>query len=97
MSLENPSAKQLQIEHAAGKSYKAKLVKLADKIANLRDMVDMPPSEWASRAGASLRLGQRGHRRIPRHGCAPRSGLRRRVRKKAVASTSTPLPTERDG
>jgi guanosine-3',5'-bis(diphosphate) 3'-pyrophosphohydrolase len=47
MSLEKPVRKQLQIDHAAEKSYKAKLVKLADKTANLRDMVDMPPSDWS--------------------------------------------------
>lgn len=39
--------KQLQIEHAAHVSDKAKLVKLADKISNLRDMVDCPPAHWS--------------------------------------------------
>lgn len=38
--------KRLQIEHAAGISYHAKLVKLADKICNLRDMTDSPPANW---------------------------------------------------
>ena len=38
--------KQLQIEHAPRLSWAAKLVKLADKIANLRDVADHPPSEW---------------------------------------------------
>jgi guanosine-3',5'-bis(diphosphate) 3'-pyrophosphohydrolase len=38
--------KQLQIEHAARASYEARLVKLADKICNLRDMHVNPPANW---------------------------------------------------
>jgi len=38
--------KRLQIERAAGISHHAKLVKLADKICNLRDMADSPPVNW---------------------------------------------------
>ena len=38
--------KRLQIEHAAGASREAKLVKLADKIANLRDLLEHPPKLW---------------------------------------------------
>ena len=38
--------KRLQIEHAGSLSQKAKLVKLADKICNLRDMAQQPPAEW---------------------------------------------------
>ena len=38
--------KQLQIEHAAHISDQAKLVKLADKISNLRDMASCPPAGW---------------------------------------------------
>jgi len=38
--------KRLQIEHAAHLSPKARLVKLADKIANLRDVADSPPTGW---------------------------------------------------
>jgi guanosine-3',5'-bis(diphosphate) 3'-pyrophosphohydrolase len=36
--------KLLQVEHAARLSPKARLVKLADKIANLRDVADSPPN-----------------------------------------------------
>ena len=36
----------LQIEHAAHLSRSARLVKLADKICNLRDMADHPPAKW---------------------------------------------------
>jgi GTP diphosphokinase / guanosine-3',5'-bis(diphosphate) 3'-diphosphatase len=38
--------KRLQIEHAAHLSRRAKLVKLADKICNLHDMVVSPPTDW---------------------------------------------------
>ena len=38
--------KRLQIEHAAGLSPEAKLVKLADKICNLRDVAHRPPAHW---------------------------------------------------
>jgi len=38
--------KRLQVEHAAKASPKARLVKLADKIANLRDIATSPPSGW---------------------------------------------------
>lgn len=38
--------KRLQIEHAAFLSHQAKLVKLADKICNLRDMANSPPHDW---------------------------------------------------
>jgi len=39
--------KRLQIEHAAHASDKAKLVKLADKISNLRDVANNPPASWS--------------------------------------------------
>lgn len=39
--------KRLQIEHAAHLSPRAGLVKLADKIANLRDMAHAPPANWS--------------------------------------------------
>jgi guanosine-3',5'-bis(diphosphate) 3'-pyrophosphohydrolase len=38
--------KRLQIEHAAALSAGAKLVKLADKICNLRDVAERPPANW---------------------------------------------------
>jgi guanosine-3',5'-bis(diphosphate) 3'-pyrophosphohydrolase len=39
--------KRLQIEHAATISINARLVKLADKICNLRDMSSSPPVDWS--------------------------------------------------
>mgnify|MGYP000956370407 CR=1 FL=1 len=44
-SLEKQERKRLQIEHATTVSPKAKLVKLADKICNLRDILESPP-DW---------------------------------------------------
>ena len=38
--------KRLQIEHAPHFSEGAKLVKLADKICNLRDVAERPPAKW---------------------------------------------------
>ena len=38
--------KELQVEHAAHISKSAKLVKLADKICNLRDILASPPADW---------------------------------------------------
>jgi len=45
-SLPKARRKALQVEHAAQLSGKAKLVKLADKICNLRDMAVSPPKDW---------------------------------------------------
>jgi GTP diphosphokinase / guanosine-3',5'-bis(diphosphate) 3'-diphosphatase len=39
--------KRLQVEKAASKSNEAKLVKLADKISNLRDIASAPPADWS--------------------------------------------------
>lgn len=45
-SLAKAERKRLQIEHAARLSPRAKLVKLADKICNLRDIASAPPVGW---------------------------------------------------
>lgn len=47
-SLEKSVRKQKQIEHAASISHEAKLVKLADKIANITDIINSPPADWSS-------------------------------------------------
>ena len=39
--------KQLQVEHAAHISDQAKMLKLADKISNLRDLSIDPPATWS--------------------------------------------------
>ena len=46
-SLEKEVRKQLQIDHAASLSKEAKLVKLADKIANITDIINTPPVNWS--------------------------------------------------
>src|SRR6185436_9545412 len=38
--------KRLQIEHAPHLSPKAKLIKIADKISNVRDVTHSPPTHW---------------------------------------------------
>lgn len=38
--------KQIQVSRAARASHGAKLVKIADKIANLRDIISRPPADW---------------------------------------------------
>lgn len=38
--------KELQIEHGPHLTRAAKLVKLSDKLCNVRDIVDSPPVEW---------------------------------------------------
>ncbi len=45
-SLPKDERKRLQEEHAPGASFRAQQVKLADKIANLRDLVRSPPATW---------------------------------------------------
>ena len=46
-ALPKAERKRLQIEHAATLSRRARLVKLADKICNLRDLISSPPSDWS--------------------------------------------------
>ncbi len=45
-SLVKAQRKQLQIDHAPHASAEAALVKIADKICNLRDVATSPPSHW---------------------------------------------------
>jgi guanosine-3',5'-bis(diphosphate) 3'-pyrophosphohydrolase len=46
-SLPKLARKQAQIDHAGTLSEKAKLVKLADKIANVNDINGAPPAGWS--------------------------------------------------
>lgn len=45
-TLPKADRKRLQVEHAPHASLKAKQVKLADKICNLRDILASPPADW---------------------------------------------------
>lgn len=46
-SLPKLRRKELQIEHAPELSHGAKLIKLADKICNVRDLASNPPTGWS--------------------------------------------------
>lgn len=47
-TLPKAEQKRLQVVNAASKSRSAKLVKLADKISNLRDIAATPPAGWSA-------------------------------------------------
>jgi guanosine-3',5'-bis(diphosphate) 3'-pyrophosphohydrolase len=48
-SLPKEERKQHQVEHASTLSPRARLIKLADKTCNLRDVVGDPPKGWSLR------------------------------------------------
>ncbi|MBP1628829.1 MAG: phosphohydrolase [Holophagaceae bacterium] len=86
-SLEKSVRKQLQVEHAPHCSPGAKLVKLADKICNLRDILSSAPRgwsverrleyfDWAGRVVAGLRGSHAGLEAIFDGVYARRSELR---------------------
>ena len=45
-SLPKAERKRLQVEHSAHLSHSAKLIKLADKISNVRNVIESPPIGW---------------------------------------------------
>jgi guanosine-3',5'-bis(diphosphate) 3'-pyrophosphohydrolase len=76
-SLLKADRKRLQIEHAATISREAKLVKLADKICNVRDVADHPPAKWDLRAPARVfRVGEGGGGQSARHARGARAAVR---------------------
>ncbi len=46
-SLPKARRKELQVEHAPHKSGRAKMLKIADKVSNLRALVSGPPLDWS--------------------------------------------------
>jgi guanosine-3',5'-bis(diphosphate) 3'-pyrophosphohydrolase len=46
-SLPKEKRKALQVENAPRKSPRAQLIKLADKISNLRSIISSPPADWS--------------------------------------------------
>ena len=46
-SLSRAERKRLQVLHASKLSHGAKLIKLADKLCNVRDMIQQPPVNWS--------------------------------------------------
>lgn len=74
-NLDKSVRKEEQVRHAPHISHEAKLVKLADKICNLRDILASPPADWsaerkreyfdwAARVVAGLRGSHAGLERI---------------------------------
>ncbi|MBZ5641649.1 MAG: HD domain-containing protein [Acidobacteriia bacterium] len=45
-SLGKMERKRLQVEHAPNLSIRAKQLKIADKLCNVRDVTDAPPADW---------------------------------------------------
>jgi guanosine-3',5'-bis(diphosphate) 3'-pyrophosphohydrolase len=45
--LEKQVRKERQVKHAPYLSNRAKMIKLADKICNIRDILERPPREWS--------------------------------------------------
>ena len=82
--------KQRQIDHGPSKSQGAALIKVADKICNLRDLAQSPPTHWTvERKGKYIEWAREVVRALP----IPRHRLRR-VFERAYASTnSVGLPT----
>jgi guanosine-3',5'-bis(diphosphate) 3'-pyrophosphohydrolase len=69
-SLEKAERKRLQIEHAPHLSPRAKTIKIADKIANLTDILNSPPATWPEKRmqqyvawSRQVVAGCRGHNR----------------------------------
>jgi (p)ppGpp synthase/HD superfamily hydrolase len=48
-SLPQKDRKRLQVENAPKKSVRAQMIKLADKISNLRSILSSPPTDWDAR------------------------------------------------
>lgn len=46
-SLPKETRKALQVQNAPKKSSRAQVIKLADKISNLRSILDSPPADWS--------------------------------------------------
>lgn len=45
-SLKKEERKRMQVEKAAGKSPRARMLKIADKTSNLRSLIESPPKGW---------------------------------------------------
>ena len=76
--------KQRQIDHGPSKSQGAALIKVADKICNLCDLAQSPPTHWTvERKGKYIEWAREVVRALP----IPRHRLRR-VFERAYASTS---------
>lgn len=52
-TLPKEERKRLQVVHAPSRSRDAKLVKTADKISNMSDLIDFPPLDWTEERRAN--------------------------------------------
>lgn len=59
MSLPGDERKRRQVAEIAARSRRARLLKLADKTSNVRDVIDCPPGDWSeARIRAYVEWGQ---------------------------------------
>ena len=97
-SLPKDERKRLQEEHAPGASFRAQQVKLADKIANLRDLAKRPPATWdLARKRAYFDWCKRVVDGLRGRHAAPGGALRRRPTGPARESEHDLIPDVRDG
>ena len=90
--LPKADASACKVEHAPHISREAQLVKLADKICNLRDIATSPPAKWP--AGTSQRILRLGQEVIDRlRGAHPMCRRRRLIRPGNNALASPPRRT----
>ncbi len=76
-SLVKSERKRLQIEHAAAATPRAKQVKIADKICNVRDVAACAPPHWPmQRRVEYLRWSRQSGGRLPRRECQARPCVR---------------------
>jgi guanosine-3',5'-bis(diphosphate) 3'-pyrophosphohydrolase len=47
-NIKKPLRKRLQVEHARHASARAKQIKIADKVSNIRDITHKPPKSWTA-------------------------------------------------
>jgi GTP diphosphokinase / guanosine-3',5'-bis(diphosphate) 3'-diphosphatase len=89
-ALAKAERKRLQVEHAATISRRAKLVKLADKICNLRDIASSPPTDWSevSQEAGLFRLGKVGGRWAAWRQSKSRINFRRGLQGQAVTQAT---------
>jgi guanosine-3',5'-bis(diphosphate) 3'-pyrophosphohydrolase len=48
-SIPKAERKQIQVDQAAGLSFEAKLIRIADKISNIKDITYSPPKRWSKK------------------------------------------------
>jgi guanosine-3',5'-bis(diphosphate) 3'-pyrophosphohydrolase len=94
-SLPKAERKRLQIAHASGLSSGAALIKLADKIANVRDIGRSPPVDWSiDRIREYLDWAEEVVRNCPKGSGALEARFAEVVRegRRMLAQTGTPRP-----